>query len=283
MPTPFDKNGEVDEGRLRELTDYLIDGGVDGLFPLGTTGEFALLDRRERKRILEVVVDKTNSRVPILAGISDPSPRNAIAYAKDAADVGADGVVATAPYYYRVDEEGLFRHFALIHGGVTLPLVLYNIPEWTHNFVPLSVVSRLAEDEMIVGMKYTEYNMLNLVAFIEAVGQKVAVFTGSDAMAYSCLEAGGKGAVISISNIAPKTSSSIFDLFRNGLRDDALGAQKSLLPLVKAAGTGYFPAGLKAAMGAAGFPVGEVRPPQTPLSELERRKVRELVEKAGLK
>ena len=98
MPTPFDRSGELDVDRLRALTDYLIEGGVDGLFPNGTTGEFALLDREERKRVVEVVVDRASSRVPVLAGVCDPSPRNVIAFAKDAAEAGADGVVATPLY-----------------------------------------------------------------------------------------------------------------------------------------------------------------------------------------
>ncbi|MDG6910501.1 MAG: dihydrodipicolinate synthase family protein, partial [Nitrososphaerota archaeon] len=224
-----------------------------------------------------------NSRVPVLAGISDPSPKNAIAFAKDAADAGADGVVATPPYYYKVNEEGLYRHFKTLSESIALPLVLYNIPEWTHNFVPLPVVRRLAEEEAIVGMKYTEYNMLNLLEFVEAVGERIAVFTGSDAMTFACLEAGGKGAVISISNIAPRTASSIYDLVEGGRPTEALNAQKSLMPIVEAAGIGYFPAGLKEAMKVAGFPVGEVRPPQTRLTDAEKKRVRDLVETAGLK
>ena len=283
MPTPFDRAGRVDEERLSDLTDYLIEGGVDGLFPLGTTGEFALLTREERRRVIGVVVDRAASRVPVLAGVSDPSPLNAISYAKDAADTGADGVVATPPYYYRVGEDGLYEHFRTIHESIRLPLVLYNIPEWTHNFVPLSVVSRLAEERTIVGMKYTEYNMLNLANFIRAVGGKIAVFTGSDAMTYACLEGGGSGAVISISNIAPRTSSSIYDLVVAGRLRDALRAQQALMPVVEAAGVGYFPAGLKEAMKAAGFPVGDVRGPQTRLSEGEKRRVRTLIQTAGLK
>lgn len=283
MPTPFDGRGEVDENRLRELTDYLIEGGVDGLFPLGTTGEFALLDKGERKRVVEIVVDRANSRVPVLAGVSDPSPRNAISYAKDASDAGADGVVATPPYYYSVSDEGLYRHFKMIGESTPIPLVLYNIPAWTHNFVPLSVVSHLAEEEVIVGMKYTEYNMLNLQSFIQTVGQRISVFTGSDAMTYACLEAGGAGAVISISNIAPRTASSIYDLIEEGKLIEALKVQKSLMPIVEAAGVGFFPAGLKEGMRVAGFPVGEVRAPQTPLSDAERKKVRDLVLTAGLK
>ena len=283
IPTPFDRTGEVDVDRLKSLTDYLIEGGVDGLFPNGTTGEFALLDRAERKRIVDTVVDRANSRVPVLAGVCDPSQRNVIAFARDAADAGADGVVATPPYYYKLGEDGLYAHFRMIHESVSLPLVLYNIPEWTHNFVPVSVVSRLADEKAIVGMKYTEYNFLNLVRFIRAAGDKISVLTGSDAMTYAGLEAGGSGAVICFSKILPKEASSIFDLFKAGRLDEARKVQDSILPAVEAAGVGYFPAGLKESMKVAGFPVGEVRKPQTPLTEGERETVRALLKKAGLK
>ena len=283
MPTPFDGSGNVDEKRLGELTEYLIQEGIDGLFPLGTTGEFALMDRDERKHVLEVVVDKANSRVPVLAGVSDPSPKNVISFAKDAEDVGADAIVATAPYYYRAGEEALYSHFRMIHEGAGLPLILYNIPEWTHNYVPVSVVSRLAEEQAIIAIKYTEYNMLNLASFIEAVGGKIAVFTGSDAMAFACLEAGGAGAVISVSNVAPKASASIFDLVEASKLGEALAIQKSLLPAIQAVGMGYFPAGLKEAMKVAGFPVGEVREPQAPLSEEEKKEVARLVGTTRLK
>ena len=283
MPTPFDASGEVDVKRLKELTDYLIDGGVDGLFPLGTTGEFALLDREERRQVVRTVAEQAKSRVPVLAGVCDPSPRNAISFAKDAADVGADGVVATTPYYYRLDGEGIYNHFKMIHDAISLPLVLYNIPEWTHNIVPVSVVSRLAKEHAIVGMKYTEYNFLNLIRFIEAVGSEISVLTGSDAMAYACLEAGGRGAVISVSNILPKKASSIFDLFKEGKLTEAIRVQDSILPAIEAAGTGYFPAGVKEAMKVVGFPVGEVRSPLTPLTANEREVVRSLLGKTGLK
>lgn len=277
MPTPFKRSGELDEKRLRELTDYLIDGGIDGLFPLGTTGEFALLDRAERKRVIEIVVDRANGRVPVIAGICDPSPKNAAAYGKDAMDAGADGLVATPPYYYEVGEDGIYAHFKMIHESLPLPIMAYNIPEWTHNFIPVSVVTRLANEDVIVGMKYTEYNLLKLMEFIEAVGSKIAVMTGSDAMVYDCLEAGGSGAVVSISNIFPKRVSSIYDLVREGRHVEALRVQKSLLPAIEAAGLGYFPAGVKEAMKVAGFPVGRVRKPQTELDEKQKETVRVLV------
>jgi 4-hydroxy-tetrahydrodipicolinate synthase len=281
MPTPFDGNDGVDYARLKELVEYLVDGGVDGLFPLGTTGEFALLTREERKKVVATVVEQAKGRVPVLAGISDPSPINAAAFGSDAADVGASGVVATAPYYYTVSELGMYNHFKIIHDKVVLPLVLYNIPAWTHNFIPVSVVSRLVDEGTVVGMKYTEYDMLKLLEFIRAVGDKIPVFTGSDAFTYSCLEAGGKGAVISVSNIVPRRASRIYDLFVAGKSSDALKEQVSILPAIEAAGLGLFPAGLKESMKAAGFPVGEVRPPQTPLDEATKERVRALVKQVS--
>lgn len=280
MPTPFAKDGSVDEKRVGELTDYLIEGGVDGLFPLGTTGEFALLDRQERRRVVELVVSRADSRVPVLAGVSDPSPRIAASFARDAVEAGADGVVATAPYYYRVDDAGLFTHFSMIHDLVDTPLVLYNIPDWTHALVPPSVVARLAEEEVVAGMKYTEYNLLNLMRFIEAAGDRIPVLTGSDAMTFACLQAGGKGAVISVSNILPRESARVFDLFVEGKPEEARRAQDALMPAIEAAGTGYFPAGVKEAMRLMGFDVGSVRPPLTGLSPAEKETVRSLMSRS---
>lgn len=281
MPTPFAKDGGLDESRVGELTDYLIESGVDGLFPLGTTGEFALLDREERKRMVELVVARAGSRVPVLAGVSDPSARNVSLYAKDAKEAGADGVVATAPYYYRVDEAGLYAHFKMIHDSIDLPLVLYNIPDWTHAFVPPSVVGRLAEEGVVVGMKHTEYNMFNLMMFIKAAGGKISVLTGSDAMAYASLEAGAKGAVISVCNILPREAASIYDFFREGKMAEARRMEETVLPAIEATTVGYFPAGVKEAMRLVGFDVGSVRPPLPNLSPSEAERVRALISQTG--
>src|SRR5437870_10607258 len=157
MATPLSRDEKIDDKTNLTLVDFLIDGGIDGLFPLGTSGEFALFNREERKKVLETVVDQTNGRVPVLAGVSDPSLENALAFAKDAQDAGADAIVATPPYYYTTCEEGLFGHFETIARKSGLPLLVYNIPEWTHLFVPPRVVQQLTEKHLIVGMKYTEY------------------------------------------------------------------------------------------------------------------------------
>src|SRR5712691_201976 len=203
MATALSQDEKIDVKTTRTLVDFLIDGGIDGLFPLGTSGEFALFDREERKTVVETVVDQTNGRVPVLAGVSDPSLENVLAFAKDAEDAGADAIVATPPYYYTTGENGLFVHFETIARKSSLPLILYNIPEWTHLFVPTSVVQRLAEKQLIVGMKYTEYNLLNLLRFLKVAGKRIAIFTGSDAMTFTSLEFGGSGGVIGVATSLP--------------------------------------------------------------------------------
>lgn len=282
MATPLTRDDRIDIERTRALVNFLIDGGIDGLFPLGTSGEFALLDREERNTMVETVVDETNGRVPVLAGVSDPSLENVLAFAKDAEDAGADAVVATSPYYYGTSEDGLFGHFETVAKKSDLPLIVYNIPEWTHLFVPPSVIQRLAEKKLIVGMKYTEYNLLNLLRFLKTAGKRISIFTGSDAMTFTNLEFGGSGAVIGVANVAPKLASAVFDEFKRGNLDAARQAQWKLLPIIDAIGVGRFPAGLKEAMSMIGMPVGGVKRPLRGLTRAERNTVAGFLKESGL-
>src|SRR3989441_3784349 len=197
MATAITRDEKIDVKSTRTLVDFLIGGVIDGLFPLGTSGEFALFDREERKTVIETVVDQTKGRVPVLAGVSDPSLENVLAFAKDAEDAGADAIVATPPYYFTTSDDGLFDYFEAIAGKSGLPLVVYNIPEWTHLFVPPNVIQRLAEKRLIVGMKYTEYNFLNLLRFLRVAGGGLSLFIGPDAHTFTHLKnfGGGGGGV----------------------------------------------------------------------------------------
>ena len=281
-PTPIDPKGVFDPKAMRLLVDFLIEGGIDGLFPLGTSGEFALFSREERRKVVETVVDQVNDRITVFAGVSDPSLENVRVMAKDALDAGADGITATTPYYFTTEGEALFGYFETIATNSELPLMVYNIPEWTHSFVPPGTIQRLAERRLIVGMKYTEYNLLNLLQFLNVAGKQISVFTGSDAMTLTNLEFGGKGAIMGAANVAPGIASSIFDEFRRGKLDLAREAQLKLLPVIEAIGTGRFPAGLKEAMKLIGVPVGGVKRPMQHLSAEEKERVAGLLQKAGM-
>ncbi len=163
IPTPLTKDGRIDEDATRKLVDFHIEAGIDGLLPLGTSGEFALLSREEREALVSTVVDQVEHRVPVVAGVSDPSIENVIRLSSDAKKAGVDGVIATPPYYFTTTDEGHYHHFKTISESIDLPLLIYNIPEWTHSFVTPDTVQRLSDEKLVVGMKYTEYNFLNLV------------------------------------------------------------------------------------------------------------------------
>src|SRR5437762_3693952 len=282
MASALTRDEKIDVKSTRALVDFLIEGGIDGLFPLGTSGEFALFDREERKLVVETVVDQTNGRVPVLAGVSDPGLENVLACAKDAEDAGADAIVATPQYYYTTGEDGLFSHFETIARKSGLPLLVYNIPEWTHLYVPPGVIRQLAEKRLIVGMKYTEYNLLNLLRFIKVAGDRISIFTGSDAMAFTSLEFGGSGGVIGVANVAPKLASAVFDEFKSGDLEAARQAQMRLLPVIEAIGIGRFPAGLKEAMRLIGMPVGSVKKPLQSLTIGEKEQVAGFRREAGM-
>lgn len=282
MATPLKRDGSFDAATTRRYVDYLIDGGVDGLFPLGTTGEFALLSDEERKAVAEVVVDQANSRVPVAIGVSDPCTEKVVNYSRVAKDVGADAAVTTPPYFYALTDEAIYGFYKTVSNEIDLPLLAYNIPEWSHNFIAPGVVKRLAEERLIVGMKYTQYNFLNLQKFHEVTKGKIAIFTGSDALTYSNLEFGGAGAVIGISNIVPKEASMIFDEVKKGNLKKAKGIQASVLPVVEAIGIGKYPAGMKEAMKLVGMPVGDVKQPMLPSTQEEKKQIRELLSRAGL-
>src|SRR2546428_6874617 len=282
MATAITRDEKIDEKTTRTLVDFLIDGGIDGLFPLGTGGECALIDREEGQPVLETVVEQRNGRAPLLAGLSDAHLNIVLALAKELQDVGSDAIVATPPYYYTTGEDGLFGHFETIARKSSLPLVVYNIPEWTHLFVSPNVVERLAEKQLIVGMKYTEYNLLNLLRFLKAVGKRISIFAGSDAMTFTNLEFGGSGGVIGVANVAPKLASAVFDEFKQGNLEAARLAQSKLLPIIEAISVGRFPAGLKEAMRMVGMPVGGVKRPLQSLSGEERNSVAGFLREAGL-
>jgi 4-hydroxy-tetrahydrodipicolinate synthase len=281
IPTPLTKQGKVDVDAAKRLVDFHIGAGIDGLLPLGTSGEFALLSRDERKALVSTVVEQANGRVPVVAGVSDPSIENVVQLSSDSKEAGADAVIATPPYYFTTTDEGHYHHFKTISEAIDLPLLIYNIPEWTHSFVTPETVHRLAEENLVVGMKYTEYNFLNLLRFLKTSRTKIAIFAGSDAMAYSDLEFGGSGAIIGSANVAPKVASEIFDDYKKGDLEGAREAQEKLLPIIIALSVGKYPAALKEAMSLIGMPVGPLKEPLTALSAGEKKIVAGLLRQGG--
>jgi 4-hydroxy-tetrahydrodipicolinate synthase len=281
IPTPLTMHGEVDTDATRRLVDFHLGAGIDGLLPLGTSGEFALLSREDREVMVKTVVDRADGRVPVVAGVSDPSIERVLQLSSDAKKAGADAVIATPPYYFTTTDEGHYHHFKTISEAIDLPLLIYNIPEWTHSFVTPETVQSLAADKLVVGMKHTEYNFLNLIRFLTESRNKISIFAGSDALAYSNLEFGGAGAIIGSANVAPRVASKIFDDYKKGDLEGAREAQERLLPIIMALSVGKYPAALKEAMSLIGMPVGPLKEPLQSLSIAEKRIVAGLLRSGG--
>lgn len=272
LPTPFNRRGGIDKDRTKQLVVQLIDKGIDGLFPLGTSGEFALLTHREKIEISKAVIDSSKSKVPVVVGISDTCMQEVVNLGKEAKDIGADAVISTPPYYYSVGQKGIINFFETIASKIDLPIMLYNIPDFTHNLVTPETVEYLAEKEIICGMKYTQNDLSMLMRFISKCSSKISVFTGSDALALSDLQYGGAGAIMASANVLPELASSVYDNFSSGNIEGARNAQLKLLPAIQAISLGNFPAGLKYCMKLVGKDVGEVREPLEPLTDDEKKK-----------
>ena len=282
IPTPLTKQGKIDQEATRKLVDFHIESGIDGILPLGTSGEFALFTRDERSSLVWTVVDQTNGRVPVVAGVSDPSIENVLQLSADAKNAGADAVIATPPYYFTTTDQGHYDYFKKISENIDLPLMIYNIPEWTHSFVTPETVQRLADEKLVVGMKYTEYNFLNLLRFLKTSQTRISIFSGSDALAYSTLEFGGSGGILGSANVAPAIASKIFDHYKKGDLKSARESQERLLPVINALSVGKYPAALKEAMELIGHSAGPLKEPLQGLSVADRKLVAQHLKLGGL-
>jgi len=281
--TPLTAEGAVDEEGLRTLVDRLIGSGVSGLVPLGTSGEFALLNPDERVEVIKAVVHQAGGRVPVIAGVSDAGTRNAVDNAIKAEKLGADGVIATPPYYYQVSPEGVYEHYRMIADSVSIPVMVYNIPSYTHVEIPIRILKRIAQLDRLVGMKYTTTDFQSfLEALYEVRSDKFSVMIGSDSMIFQAVQAGGDGAVTGLANIAPRECVQIYSHLKAGDADSALSIQKKLFPLAQAMGIGDFPAALKEMANMLGLKAGPVRRPLQPLNQEQRQIVRNALLSSGL-
>jgi 4-hydroxy-tetrahydrodipicolinate synthase len=272
--TPFTADEDLDLPRLRSHLDHLIKSGVKGIFPLGTAGEFALLGPKERDAVIKATVDQVNGRVPVLAGVSDPGTRNVVEYAKRAADLGADAVVVTAPYYVKTDDEGVYQHYRTVAESVDVPVVVYNIPSTTGRLIDVGLAKRICEIDSVIGMKFTTDDLSLFIRMVSSVGAKVPVMIGSDSLIFSALGVGAAGAVVGSSNVFPALTVEIYDSYRKGDLDQAWEAQMRLMPFVDSMFLGTFPAALKEALALMGKSVGPVRMPLVPLGDQDREKLR---------
>ncbi len=269
---------KVNHDSLATLVDTLIKSGVHGVLPLGTSGEFSLLDQEERSQVIRTVVEAAARRVPVIAGVSDAGTKNAVDNAVRAEKLGADAVIATPPYYYHVSQEGVYNHFKMLAQAVSIPVMVYNIPSYTHTEIPVDLLAKIAQIENVVGIKFTTTDFQMFLECLYATqSNKFSVLIGADSMIFQAIQAGADGAVTGLANVAPRECVDIYNNLKAGRPQAALETQRRIFPLTQAMNLGDFPAGLKEMANMLGLNAGPVRYPLTPLSETQRQLVGDLL------
>lgn len=280
MVTPFNDQS-VDEDRLRANVDFQIQQGIDGLVPCGTTGESPTLTHDEHQRVIEIVAEQVNKRVPVIAGTGSNATAEAVELTKFAKSVGADASLQVNPYYNKPTQEGLYRHFMTIADAGELPLVLYNIPGRTGITMQPATVARLAEHENIVAIKEAT-GSLDIASEI-ASACDLTILSGDDSLTLPLMSIGGKGVISVISNLIP---AQVCKLPNAALAGDFEAARKVHFELFELA-KGMLsletnPIPIKSAMAMLGMDSGEFRLPLTPLADANRQKLEALLKKLGL-
>jgi 4-hydroxy-tetrahydrodipicolinate synthase len=282
LVTPFD-GGRVSRAKLRDLVEFHIEHGTDGIVPTGTTGESATLSHEEHGEVVEVVVEAVGGRIGVLAGTGSNSTAEAIALTQHAKSIGADGALLVTPYYNKPTQEGLYQHFLRIAEATDFPLVPYNVPSRTSvNLLP-ETVGRLAKLPQIVGIKEASGDISQITEVAMAArGQGVAIMSGNDDQTLPILAVGGAGVISVTANIAPGPCAEIVSLWEAGKRAEALAAHLALYRLHKAMFVETNPGPVKAACNLLGLGVGEPRLPLVAPSPQNMTKVRDAMQASGL-
>jgi 4-hydroxy-tetrahydrodipicolinate synthase len=227
--TPFKKEDEsIDERNLRNLVNHLIDEGVTGLVPCGTTGEFVNMTLEERLKVIEIVVDETKGRVPVIAGTGETGTKMVIESTNAADDLGADAAIIVTPYYLKPGAKGLYDHYYTIAENTDIPLVLYNIPPCTGVNLPWTVVEDLADIENIVAIKDSSGDYKYFSALLEKVSDKISVLIGWDENVLAALAGGAAGMILASANVIPKIWLELYDHVQNNRLNEAQELQKSI-------------------------------------------------------
>jgi 4-hydroxy-tetrahydrodipicolinate synthase len=271
--TPF-RDGAVDEIALRDLVEWEIHSGVDGIVPCGSTGESATLTHDEHEQVIKVVVDQTKRRVPVIAGTGSNSTAEAIRLTAFAREVRADGALLISPYYNKPTQDGIYRHYKAISDAVDLPLIVYNIPGRTGSNIAPETFARLCEVKNIVAIKESSGSMDQCSDILKLCGDRLALLSGDDPLAVPLMAIGAKGVISVVTNVMPRE---VHDMVAAGLAGDFVRARElhyQLLPLTRALFVETNPIPVKQACAFMGKCTSEMRMPLLPMTSPAAEKLR---------
>ena len=284
LVTPLHRDGSADEAGIGRLVEHTIAGGVHGLLPLGSTGEGASLGERTRRQVLECVVRAAAGRVPVICGVAQPHLEAARADVAAAARLGAQAALVAPPFYYPTDQATVLAFYRRLAADSKIPLLLYNIPQFTKVVSEPATVAELAHEGSIVGIKDSsrDFEYFENVCVAMRDLPRFRIFTGSDSMLLASLAMGGAGTICGAANVAPSWVVRIYDAVRRRDWESARGSQDDLIGLVMALREGVFPAAIKAALQLQGICEPWPAPPVAALDEASTARLRQRLAGWGL-
>ena len=262
LVTPFNENG-VDFEKLGQLVEYHIKNNTDALVVCGTTGEATTMSDKEQLSVIKYVVDKTNKRIPVIAGTGSNNTMHSVYLSQEAERLGADGLLIITPYYNKANNAGLKLHFETIANSVNLPIIMYNVPGRTCMNMKPSLVAELAKIKNIVAIKEASGDLAQVAELCRLVPDDFAVYSGNDDSILPLLSLGGKGVISVLANVCPQETHDLVQKFFDGDIEGSRKIQLGLKPLIDALFIEVNPIPVKTAMNLLGFEVGNLRLPLT--------------------
>ena len=277
--TPTDAHGDLKEEAARKILRYVIDGGVHGLFVVGTAGEFYALDKKTKIRMTEITLEEVGRRIPIYMGAAGNTTRESVEMAKAAESMGVEAVTVLTPSFVKCSDDELYDHYKTVAESTSLPVILYALPGVTGVGLSPKLVTQLSHIDNIIGVKDSSGDLSITEQYIRLTSDDFYVLAGKDTLILATLVYGGNGAVAATANIAPRLVVSIYDYFKAGDIEKAREAQFKLAPLRHAFSLGSSSAAmLKEAANLLNMDVGQTVAPVKLLNDDERKQLKGVLE-----
>jgi 4-hydroxy-tetrahydrodipicolinate synthase len=280
LVTPLDGSGQVKRDVLERLVEHLIEAGVHGLTPLGSTGEFAYLTREQRLAVVETTVKAARGRVPVLAGVASTATADAVDLAREVMALGADGVLAVLESYFPISDEGVESYFKAIAAVVEGPVVLYTNPQFQRSDLSIPVLKRLSDVPNIRYLKDASTNTGRLLSIMNATDGRMRIFAASAHIPACVMLIGGVGWMAGPACVVPRQSVRLYELAKAGDWTGAMTLQRELWAVNQAFARYSLAACIKAGLELQGFAVGAPIAPQVPLDDAAREDIRRILESA---
>jgi 4-hydroxy-tetrahydrodipicolinate synthase len=282
LVTPFRRDSSLDEAALRKLVRRQIDAGIDFLVPCGTTGENPTLTRHEHLRVVEITLEESARRVPVLAGAGGYNTAEIVALARELQSMRVDGILSVTPYYNKPTPDGLYQHYKAIASAISLPVIVYNVPRRTGTNVDAAILKKLAEIDNIIGIKEASGDLSQVASMIGHLPEAFLVLSGDDALALPIIALGGRGLISVASNEIPAEMTQLVRYCLEDNFEQARCLQQRFLPLMEVNFIESSPIPVKAAMAAMGLLEPVWRLPLCPPRPENEEKIRGVLECLGL-